>query len=134
MRADELIGGLKGRHEEEQRELYSLLTKKKIPKFSVTLLNMRKRQMAMARAKHYVEAEDIRRKADTLENYEMDKIREMAKAEYTARFEKLLKRQGTSTHTTPHHTHCRTARQLHRCIVSPYHDSADSLFVPVRCE
>ncbi len=37
----------------------------------MTLLNLRKRQLALARAKHYVEAEVMRAKAEELERFEV---------------------------------------------------------------
>jgi hypothetical protein len=57
-----------------------------MPKFSVELLNMRKKQVLMARNKKYVEAEKIKRKADILEAFEIDNIRRAAKEENQIRF------------------------------------------------
>jgi hypothetical protein len=92
-RADELINTLKYRHDEQQRELYEILRKKRMPKFSVELLNMRKKQVLLAKARNYIPAEKIKRKADMLEAIEIEKIRTAAKAENQLRFQTLLKKQ-----------------------------------------
>lgn len=72
LRADDLIDALRWKHDEQQRELYNELRKKRIPKFSVELLNLRKRQVLLAKAKKYLQAEKIKRKADVLEAIEID--------------------------------------------------------------
>jgi hypothetical protein len=93
-RADELIEALKFKHENEQHELYEQLKKRRMPKFSVELLNLRKRQVTLARAKHYVDAEKLKRKADMLEAIELDRIRKQAKHENQTKFKALLKKQA----------------------------------------
>ena len=93
LRADDLIDACKWKHEEQQRELYETLRKKRMPKFSVELLNMRKRQVMLARSKNYISAEKVKRKADVLEGIEIERIRECAKEENQLRFQALLKKQ-----------------------------------------
>lgn len=93
LRADELIDACKWKHEDQQRELYETLRKKRMPKFSVELLNMRKRQVMLARSKNYISAEKVKRKADVLEGIEIERIRECAKEENQLRFQALLKKQ-----------------------------------------
>lgn len=93
MRADDLIDALKWKHDDQQRELYELLRKKRMPKFSVELLNLRKKQVLLARNKKYIQAEKVKRKADILEAFEIDNIRRAAKEENQLRFKALLKRQ-----------------------------------------
>lgn len=93
MRADDLIDNLKWKHDEQQRELYEMLRKKRMPKFSVELLNLRKKQVLLARNKKYVQAEKVKRKGDILEAFEIDNIRRAAKEENQIRFKALLKRQ-----------------------------------------
>jgi len=93
LRAADLIDACKWRHEEAQRELYETLRRKRMPKFSVELLNMRKRQVALARSKQYVPAEKVKRRADLLEQIEVERIREAAREENQLRFQALLKKQ-----------------------------------------
>jgi hypothetical protein len=93
LRAADLIDACKWRHEEAQRELYETLRRKRMPKFSVELLNMRKRQVALARSKQYVPAEKVKRRADVLEQIEVERIREAAREENQLRFQALLKKQ-----------------------------------------
>jgi hypothetical protein len=93
LRADELIEQLKWKHDDQQRELYEQLRKKRMPKFSVELLNMRKKQVLLAKAKSYVEAEKMKRKADMLEAIEIERIRDAAREENQLRFQSLLKKQ-----------------------------------------
>lgn len=93
VRADELIDSLKWKHEDQQRELYEQLRRKRMPKFSVELLDLRKRQVLLAKNAKYVEAEKIKRKADLLEAIEIEKIRQQAKEENEMRFRALLKKQ-----------------------------------------
>lgn len=93
MRADDLIDALKWKHDDQQRELYEILRKKRMPKFSVELLNLRKKQVLLARNKKYIQAEKVKRKADILEAFEIDNIRRAAKEENQLRFKALLKRQ-----------------------------------------
>jgi hypothetical protein len=93
VRADDLIDQLKWKHDEQQRELYEQLRKKRMPKFSIELLNMRKKQVLLARNKEYVKAEKVKRKADILEAFEIDNIRRAAKEENQIRFKALLKKQ-----------------------------------------
>lgn len=93
MRADDLIDQLKWKHDDQQRQLYEQLRKKRMPKFSVELLNMRKKQVLLARNQDYVKAEKVKRKADILEAFEIDNIRRAAKEENQVRFKALLKRQ-----------------------------------------
>jgi len=93
LRADELIEALKWKHEDAQRQLYESLRKKRMAKFSVELLNMRSRQVMLAKAKNYLAAEKVKRKADLLESIEIDRIRSTAKEENAARFATLLKKQ-----------------------------------------
>jgi len=93
LRADDLIDQLKWKHDDQQRELYHRLRKKRIPKFSVELLNLRKRQVLLAKAQKYLMAEKIKRKADLLEAIEIDKIRRVAKLDNQLHFEALLKQQ-----------------------------------------
>lgn len=93
LRADDLIDSLKWKHEDQQRELYESLRKKRMPKFSVELLNMRKRQVLLAKSKNYISAEKVKRKADILESIEIERIRESAKEENQLRFQALLKKQ-----------------------------------------
>jgi hypothetical protein len=45
-----------------------------MPKFSVELLDMRKRQVLLAKSGQYIEAEKLKRKADMLEVIEIDVI------------------------------------------------------------
>ncbi len=84
---------LKEKHDEQQQKLYHQLRNKRIPKFSVELLNHRKRQVLLAKAKKFTQAEVIKRKADVLEAIEIDKIRRAAKQDNRMRFEALLKQQ-----------------------------------------
>lgn len=93
LRADDLIDSLKWKHEDQQRDLYESLRKKRMPKFSVELLNMRKRQVLLAKSKNYISAEKVKRKADILESIEIERIRESAKEENQLRFQALLKKQ-----------------------------------------
>jgi hypothetical protein len=93
LRAADLIDNLKWRHEEAQRELYETLRRKRMPKFSVELLNMRKRQVALARSKNYVAAEQVKRRGDQLESLEIHRIREQTREENQLRFQALLKKQ-----------------------------------------
>lgn len=93
LRADDLIDSLKWKHEDQQRDLYEALRKKRMPKFSVELLNMRKRQVLLAKSKNYISAEKVKRKADILEAIEIERIREAAKEENQLRFQALLKKQ-----------------------------------------
>jgi len=93
MRADDLIEALKWKHDDQQRELYEILRKKRMPKFSVELLNLRKKQVLLARNKKYIQAEKVKRKGDILEAFEIDNIRRAAKEENQIRFKALLKRQ-----------------------------------------
>jgi len=93
LRADDLIEALKWKHDQQQKELYELLRKKRMPKFSVELLNLRKKQVVLAKGKRYVQAEGVKRKADILEAIEIESIRAAAKQENTIRFKTLLKRQ-----------------------------------------
>jgi hypothetical protein len=93
LRADDMIDGLKKKHDEQQHQLYEELRKKRIPKFSVELLNLRKRQVLLAKAKKYLLAEKLKRKADVMESLEIDKIRRAAKQDNQLRFEALLKQQ-----------------------------------------
>jgi hypothetical protein len=93
LRADDLIDALKWKHEDQQRELYEALRKKRMPKFSVELLNMRKRQVLLAKSKNYIAAEKVKRKADVIEAMEIERIREAAKEENQLRFQALLKKQ-----------------------------------------
>lgn len=93
LRADDLIDSLKWKHEDQQRDLYESLRKKRMPKFSVELLNMRKRQVLLAKSKNYISAEKVKRKADILESIEIERIREAAKEENQLRFQTLLKKQ-----------------------------------------
>lgn len=92
-RADRLIDELKFKHDQQQRELYEQLRRKRMPKFSIELLNMRKKQVLLARNKEYVKAEKVKRKADILEAFEIDNIRRAAKEENQVRFKALLKKQ-----------------------------------------
>lgn len=66
-----------------------------MPKFSVELLNLRKRQVLLAKAKNYIAAEKIKRKADILEKIEIERIRESAREENQLRFAALLKKQSS---------------------------------------
>lgn len=93
LRADDLIEALKWKHDNQQRELYEILRKKRMPKFSVELLNLRKKQVLLARNKKYIQAEKVKRKGDILEAFEIDNIRRAAKEENQIRFKALLKRQ-----------------------------------------
>lgn len=93
MRADDLIDQLKWKHDDQQRQLYEQLRKKRMPKFSVELLSLRKKQVLLARNKQYVKAEKVKRKADILEAFEIDNIRRAAKEENQIRFKALLKKQ-----------------------------------------
>jgi len=93
IRADDLINALKWKHDQQQRELYEILKKKRLPKFSVELLNMRKRQVLLAKSQNYIAAEKIKRKADMLEAIEIERIREQAKQENQFKFMTLLKKQ-----------------------------------------
>lgn len=93
LRADDLIDACKWKHEDQQRELYESLRRKRLPKFSVELLNMRKRQVLLARSKAYIPAEKLKRKADVLEQLEVERIRESAREENQLRFQSLLKKQ-----------------------------------------
>jgi hypothetical protein len=93
-REEDLINGLKWKHDQQQQELYDRLQRKlRVPKFSQELLNLRKRQVLMGRAKRYVEAEKLRRAAAALEVIEIDNIRKKAKQENQIRFQTLLTRQ-----------------------------------------
>lgn len=93
MRADDLIDQLKWKHDDQQRNLYEQLRRKRMPKFSVELLNLRKKQVLLARNKEYIKAEKVKRKADILEAFEIDNIRRSAKEDNQVRFKALLKKQ-----------------------------------------
>lgn len=93
LRADDLIEALKWKHDQQQKDLYEQLRKKRMPKFSVELLNLRKKQVTLARAKKYLDAERLKKKADVLEAIEIDNIRRTAKQENQMRFKALIKKQ-----------------------------------------
>ena len=56
-------------------------------------MNLRKKQVLLARNKKYIQAEKVKRKGDILEAFEIDNIRRAAKEENQIRFKALLKRQ-----------------------------------------
>jgi hypothetical protein len=95
VRADDLIEAMRWRHEQEQQKLYDTLKKKRMPKYSVQLLNLRKRQISLAKGQHYLEAEKMKQKADEVEAQELDRIRKNAKAENQSKFNALLKQQAS---------------------------------------
>jgi hypothetical protein len=93
-REDDMINALKWKHDQQQQELYEKLQRKlRVPKFSQELLNLRKRQVLMARTKRYVEAEKLRQNAEQLEKIEIENIRREAKRQNQIRFQTLLTRQ-----------------------------------------
>jgi hypothetical protein len=98
LRADDLIQALQRKQQQQQEDLYRQLQQKRVPRFSVELLNLRKRQVLLARGKKYIEAEELRRKADQLELVELDRIRRAARQDNQAQFEALLKRQQLDRH------------------------------------
>lgn len=86
-RAEEQVESMKERHIAELKEFQaSLLAKQQKPKFSPELLNYRKIEEHLAKARNYNEAHKIKAKADVLEESETQdwikrKQREMFKAE-----------------------------------------------------
>mmetsp|Transcript_44684 Transcript_44684/g.52354 ORF Transcript_44684/g.52354 Transcript_44684/m.52354 type:complete len:260 (+) Transcript_44684:267-1046(+) len=72
--SENLIGAMKDRHISELKDFQQkLLAKQLRPKFSTELLNYRKIQEHLAKAKDYNEAHKIKNKADALEAHEMEK-------------------------------------------------------------
>lgn len=64
---------LKRKHEECLCKLRVELEKKtRVPKFSTQLLTLRKKQLALARCQRYVEADNIRKSGDTMEEKELE--------------------------------------------------------------
>lgn len=60
------------RHEDQQRDLYETLRKRRLPRYSTELLALRKRQALLAKAKHYIEAERVKEEADYQEELELE--------------------------------------------------------------
>ena len=75
-RAQRLLSDMKVRHQGEmQIEQQRLVSKQPNPKFSKELLNYRRIQDHLAKQRNYVEAHRIKLKADTLETWELDKMK-----------------------------------------------------------
>ena len=75
-RAQRLLSDMKMRHQAEmQTEQQRLVSKQPNPKFSKELLNYRRIQDHLAKQRNYVEAHRIKLKADTLETWELDKMK-----------------------------------------------------------
>ena len=76
--ATKLMEELKQRHANELTEFQINLVQKmgsRPPKFSRDLLNLRKIQETLARQKDYKEAHKMKLKADSIEAYELEKVR-----------------------------------------------------------
>ena len=81
-RAERLVEAMKERHAQELTELRDkLLARTPRPKFSRELLNLRRVQEHLAKARDYREAHETKRKADVLEACETERWREGKRAE-----------------------------------------------------
>ena len=80
--AAELIQSMKERHAREVREFQAkLMERQQRPKFSKELLDLRRIQEHLAKAKDYTEAHKMKLKADALEAWELEKFQNIKQQE-----------------------------------------------------
>ncbi|KAG5190232.1 hypothetical protein JKP88DRAFT_299584 [Tribonema minus] len=95
-RAEEMVAAMLERHEEELREYQQrLLTTQSRPKYSRELLDLRRIQEHLARAKDYAEAHRMKLKSDALEAWELERWRTKRQGEMLQREQKF--KQGKAT-------------------------------------
>eukprot|EP00953_Heterococcus_sp_UTEX-ZZ885_P019612 10952-Heterococcus_DN1.PRE.3 len=93
--AEEMVGAMLERHEGELRDYQArLLQQQSRPKYSRELLDLRRIQEHLAKAKDYAEAHKMKLKSDALEAWELEKWRNKRQQEMFQREQKSKYSQG----------------------------------------
>jgi hypothetical protein len=88
--AEEMVGAMLERHEGELRDYQArLLQQQSRPKYSRELLDLRRIQEHLAKAKDYAEAHKMKLKSDALEAWELEKWRNKRQQEMFQREQKV---------------------------------------------
>ncbi|CAM9667812.1 unnamed protein product [Ascophyllum nodosum] len=88
--AEDMVFAMRGRHGNELRDFQrNFLQTQPRPKFSCELLDLRRIQEHLAKAKHYADAHEIKLKADALEAWEMERWRNKRQADFCQRESKF---------------------------------------------
>lgn len=110
LQTESLIDNMKERHGSELKEFQTkLLSKQPKPKFSTELLNYRKIQERLAKAKDYNQAHKMKVKADNLETHETEKWFEQKQQEMTQQERKF--KQGKLQELTALQKRIQTGRE-----------------------
>eukprot|EP01083_Nonionella_stella_P153729 494291_1 len=82
---------LKSKHESQLLELRAQLEHKiSAPRYSVNLLTLRKKQCMLAKCQRYLEAEKVRKEADTVKDIELEEHRKRCQKQNQSHLDQLL--------------------------------------------
>ncbi len=94
--AEKIIVATKKRHEEELLEYQKkLLEQQPRPKYSREVLDLRRKQERLAKARHYSEAHKLKLKSNALETAELEKFHKKRKEEMLAKEQQFKRSKAT---------------------------------------